>query len=363
MAIEHAIWKIGDKPEKLQPARMENEDLLEELIFKNISILDDGWMLIGRQVRTNYDKRIDLLAVDAAGSLIIIELKRHKTPRDVVAQALDYASWVINLEEEDIAGIYNDFCKQRNLPDMGLDKAFLQHFGAQLDEDELNASHQMVVVASELDASTERIIQYLNEQAGVAVNAVFFKVFRDGDNQYLSRAWMIDPSENQEKAVTTGVREEWNGEYYASFGADESGRSWADAMKFNFFSAGGGRWYSKTLFKLKKGDRVWVNIPRVGYVGVAEVLDSPVVVDEFKVTVNGQERLFLDCEREGRYDTREERGEDKAEYFVPVNWINAVPQSEAVNELGLFGNQNSVAQPRTPKWSHTIQRLKSVWSL
>lgn len=100
MAIEHAIWKIGGQPEKLQPARMENEDLLEELIFKDVSILDDGWMLIGRQVRTDYDKRIDLLAVDAAGSLIIIELKRHKTPRDVVAQALDYASWVTNLEEE-----------------------------------------------------------------------------------------------------------------------------------------------------------------------------------------------------------------------------------------------------------------------
>lgn len=239
----------------------------------------------------------------------------------------------------------------------------MQNFGVRLDEDELNASHQMVVVASELDASTERIIQYLNDKAGVAVNAVFFKVFRDGENQYLSRAWMIDPTENQEKAVVTGVREEWNGEYYGSFGADEGGRSWEDAMKFGFFSAGGGRWYSQTLFKLKKGARVWVNIPSVGYVGVAEVLDAPVVADEFKVTVDGKGRLFLECERKGQYRTREERGEDKAEYFVPVKWIKAVPQSEAVNEFGLFGNQNSVAQPRTPKWSHTVQRLKSVWGL
>ena len=45
----------------------------------------------------------------------IIELKRDRTPRDVVAQALDYASWVRGLHYEDIVvrvqeltGVYAD---------------------------------------------------------------------------------------------------------------------------------------------------------------------------------------------------------------------------------------------------------------
>lgn len=32
--------------------------------------------------------------MDADGQLVIVELKRDRTPREVVAQILDYASWI-----------------------------------------------------------------------------------------------------------------------------------------------------------------------------------------------------------------------------------------------------------------------------
>jgi hypothetical protein len=34
--------------------------------------------------------------------------------------------------------------------------------------------------------------------------------------------------------------------------------------------------------------------------------------------------------------------------------------SEAINEIGLFGNQNTVCKPVTPKWRHTVERLKAL---
>ena len=43
--------------------------------FETLCPLTD-WLLIGRQVRTSYDKLIDLLAMDARGSIIIVELNR-----------------------------------------------------------------------------------------------------------------------------------------------------------------------------------------------------------------------------------------------------------------------------------------------
>jgi hypothetical protein len=35
-----------------------------------------------------------------------------------------------------------------------------------------------------------------------------------------------------------------------------------------------------------------------------------------------------------------------------------VPLDKGVQEVGLFGNQNPVCKPTTPKWRHTIERLK-----
>jgi hypothetical protein len=50
---------------------------------------------------------------------------------------------------------------------------------------------------------------------------------------------------------------------------------------------------------------------------------------------------------------------EKAEYFVEVNRLDTVPTEKAINEVGLFwGNQNTVCQPSTPKWRHTVERLK-----
>jgi hypothetical protein len=34
---------------------------------------------------------------------------------------------------------------------------------------------------------------------------------------------------------------------------------------------------------------------------------------------------------------------------------------KAVNQVGLFGNQNTVCAPRTPKWRHTVERLKEAF--
>jgi hypothetical protein len=50
---------------------------------------------------------------------------------------------------------------------------------------------------------------------------------------------------------------------------------------------------------------------------------------------------------------------EKGEYFVRVQWLDTVDEDHAVNEIGFFGNQNTVCQPLTTKWGKTVERLKS----
>jgi hypothetical protein len=53
---------------------------------------------------------------------------------------------------------------------------------------------------------------------------------------------------------------------------------------------------------------------------------------------------------------------ERCEYFVPVHWLQTVPLEAAVQEIGLFGNQNTVCKPTVPKWRSTVERLKEKFS-
>src|SRR5829696_1673217 len=156
MPIEVGIWRIDATPQRVHFSSIENEAKLEGVLNSDISILDPDLMIVGRQVPTAFGKVIDLLAIDAEGVLTMIELKRDRTPREVVAQVLDYASWVQTLTYEEITKLYSE--KHTGQP---FEQAFSERFDTDPPES-LNEEHKLIVVASELDSSTERIISYLS---------------------------------------------------------------------------------------------------------------------------------------------------------------------------------------------------------
>ncbi len=143
MPIHHAIWQVGEKPTPLQASQLAAEEQLREMIIQDTRILSNDWMIIGREVPTYASCRLDLLAIQPDGSLVLIELKRHRTPREVVAQSIDYASWLDDLTAERIVQIYAGFSGGRHLQD-----DFQKRFSVPLDEESLNASHQIIIVAA-----------------------------------------------------------------------------------------------------------------------------------------------------------------------------------------------------------------------
>src|SRR4051812_14364884 len=109
MPVEMRVWRIdGDRPRPLTAAVLPSEAALEDFLEQDPSLLGIRLLVIGRQVRTPYGKYIDLLAIDADGNLHVLELKRDRTPRDVVAQVLDYGSWVTTLTREQAIDIASE---------------------------------------------------------------------------------------------------------------------------------------------------------------------------------------------------------------------------------------------------------------
>jgi len=76
------------------------------------------------------------------------------------------------------------------------------------------------------------------------------------------------------------------------------------------------------------------------------------------VTDNGYSHRSLENWRDSRPLAKFENDAERCEYFVPIEWIETVPLEQAVKEVGLFGNQNTVCKPTTPKWRSTVERLR-----
>lgn len=177
-------------------SRLNFEERLETWIAKDSSLVSDEMLIVGRQVETSYGGVIDLLGMDRNGDLVILELKRDKTPREITAQILDYASWVKDLSNESVSNIANKY-----LDPSSLEIAFQKKFGIDL-PDVINESHRMLIIASQIDPASERIIKYLSESYGVDINAATFQHFEDeSGSEFIGRVFL-----RQQREIETLVQ-------------------------------------------------------------------------------------------------------------------------------------------------------------
>ena len=177
MPEEVRLWCVGadDELREVQRANLDLENRLQEWLVQDIGMIDPGLLVIGREVPTDFGGFIDILCIDAAGDLVVVELKRGKTPREITAQSIEYAAWVVDLSNDRVAQIADEYLG-------AFEQTFRSRFQLDLPE-MLNGDHRILIVGSEIDASSERIIEYLSSRQGVNINAATFQYFRNSDGR------------------------------------------------------------------------------------------------------------------------------------------------------------------------------------
>jgi hypothetical protein len=352
--VNFGLWRVdGQAVEQVPSSTIASEERLVGIIEARVDILGLGSLFqIGRQVITDFGKRIDLLGMDAEGDLYVIELKKDRTPREVVAQALEYGFWVQNLSFESIRELYSQHHHGEDF-----DSAFTSHFESDLPE-AINTGHRLVVVASRMDTSTEQIVEYLRAYQ-VPINVLFFEYLRDGDREYIARSWLSDPELEPSGGPVGKKQAPWNGvDLFFAVGGTEGTRSWEDMRRYGFVSAGHGDKYRKAMSNLFVGARLWAEIPGTGYVGVGEVTSEAVRVNNFTVDLDGQTVPILKAPLEATNMGVDADDPEQSEYVARVRWTDARPSDQAVWEKGMFANQNVVAKLRQP---FTLQRLAELF--
>jgi len=357
--VEMAIWRMSDtKLHRLAATPLDFEQHLEDMLAQTPSMTGIELLIVGRQVTTSFGGVVDLLGLDVDGRLHVLELKRDRSPRDAVAQVLDYGSWAEALSYQDIEQVFEDYRDD----DTTLEAAFAACFASPM-PDQVNDEQQFTIVASELDPTSERIVRFLRDQYGVPINAVFFRHFIDEGREYLARTWLRDPQPADSAAAraSRSKRPPWNGlDYYAVVGrVDDEAERYKVASKYGYLNAGGGSWFWKPLRNLKPGARVLVYVGGAGYVGIASVAAEMIHARDATVDINGTDEPLIDQPEVS--DAFRERAlsdnQEEIEMVVRVEWIKQLPLDEAVAGPDLFSVPTTVCKLRD---KHTIETVETA---
>ncbi len=167
------------------------EAVLETWLENNPeNIIENGSLLIiGRQVTTNLGSFIDLLAIDRQGDLVVIELKRDRTPRETLAQALEYASFVEKLGYEQLDEIFRDYAGDEAL---NLAQYHREYFHLVSDEAVVfNSEQRIVIVGQKITPEIRQTSTFLRSK-GVRVTCLEFTFFKaDGGLRLLSTSIVV----------------------------------------------------------------------------------------------------------------------------------------------------------------------------
>ncbi|MGB9693495.1 MAG: hypothetical protein ACPLYF_01480 [Fervidobacterium sp.] len=180
------------------------EAILEDWLASNPDkIIEDGNLLIiGRQVTTNLGSFIDLLAVDRQGDLVVIELKRDRTPRETLAQALEYASFTEKLGYEQLDEIFRSYLGDEAL---NLAQYHREYFSLVSDEAVVfNNDQRIVIVGQSITPEIRQTSTFLRNK-GIRVTCLEFTFFKaEGGLRLLSTSIVVGNESKRISKVSSG---------------------------------------------------------------------------------------------------------------------------------------------------------------
>lgn len=195
------LWKVsGQDLEPVTGTTLKElslkEQSLEDWVERKPEILGEPLLVIGRQVQVaGIDNRIDLLALDREGNLVVIEVKRDTADVPTDFQALRYAAAVANWSYETIKNQAEGYYRDRNPQVEPRFKELIDAFFEEEDLD-LNEDQRIIIVGRNMH---ERLVSVANWLLNHSVNVKVVEVllFVDGKNVLVTPN-VILPKESME---------------------------------------------------------------------------------------------------------------------------------------------------------------------
>ncbi len=210
------MYLINKKDNAIEPikeitfksAGFKERQHLQEWIAKNPESLGEELLIIQKEFSDFDDthERLDLLALDKKGNLVIIENKLDDTGRDVVWQALKYASYFSSLNAKVIVDIFNDYLQKQGIEE-DASKQLEDFFGTEDFEEKLSigTTQRIILVAGEFRKEvTSTVLWLLN--FGVKIQCFKVTPYGLGDQLLLDCDQIIPMKEAEDYVIKVALK-------------------------------------------------------------------------------------------------------------------------------------------------------------
>lgn len=131
---------------------------IQEWISGTPQILGEPLLIIGKELVLPSGKRLDLLAIDIQGALVIIELKRDDSGADVEWQAIKYASYCSSFTQDEI---YEYFAEYLGTNDDDAQVKIEEFINCE--PEDLNRRQRIILVSKEFHSEVISAVLWLRE--------------------------------------------------------------------------------------------------------------------------------------------------------------------------------------------------------
>ncbi|MFK2825233.1 hypothetical protein QYG89_05980 [Bacillus sp. B190/17] len=302
---DNNTFKIGQKY-SVKPASQVGikEKDIEDLIADHPEVLfpNEEVLIIGQSIA--YKNMADVLALDAKGNLIVVEIKREWSNRTTVGQLLDYASELTEVRYDQLNEIANKYTKWRagNLYDAF--KEFSEREDMNISE--IGKRQRVIIVAPQSDEGLKKVVKWLRSY-GVPIEFVPFELFVD-ENGHPKLFKMHGVTDTPESVEAEGA---WAGHWI--FNTNESYGKGAYKRMFekNVAAIYGYDNGSRNLEGSSTGDSILAYVNKKGICAVGKVINGEVK--------EGQ-GIFINADGEQQPD----------EYHLQVEWEVIVPENQGI---------------------------------
>ncbi|MFY2158278.1 hypothetical protein ACOSZF_22040 [Cytobacillus firmus] len=167
---------------------------IEEWLRKSPEVFGEELLIIGHEYdKFEVNERLDLLALDKEGNLVIIEVKRDTTGSNVDFQSLKYASYCARLSPQDVLDIYSEYIINNALQVDAKDGLieFLEIENEEELNTILNVNQRIIIIGNEIDKRILSVCTWLYEN-NIDIKCITIKPYKL-DNQIIIDTNQIIP--------------------------------------------------------------------------------------------------------------------------------------------------------------------------